>query len=339
MSSLPTINSGTPGSPNYYDLSGLVITSGWTADGVHDVVLYSESGDNAAMFDNAPVLLTNATNVKFKNTKHCNVADYAIDITGGNRTTLASGGNLLEGIEVFDCGGTYAVKLDGVGNGAQGIYVHDVDGRGVQLGGPVGSNDQFIKHSRFIRCAKAISDCGAVYLGGLDPSQAGNQLLYNFFDEIYGVDALNWAIYLDNHASLVTVKGNKVKNSRNGVFLNGGRDCLIDSNVFEALSAVGVVIKDRNTDVWPYVANTLQDMTSAPYAKYAHLTALAATHAVISTHDCYTGDDATWPKGNVVSNNQNIRTTPYSLSVGTTVTLTSSSTRAKDKVQYIGNQY
>lgn len=82
------------------------------------------------------------------------------------------------------------------------------------------------------RVCRESSDCGALYMGR-SWLMRGNEIRHNYFHDIVGVDG-KWCrtVYLDDMMSGAHVYGNVFERTPWGVFISGGRDNLVENNLF-----------------------------------------------------------------------------------------------------------
>jgi len=181
--------------------------------------------------------------------KSCNIyqtGQGAIILNGGNRETLTPAGNFAANNDCWDFqrwAWTYhpGVAISGVGNVIAHNHFHDVPHQAVLLHG----NDHVIEFNEMDRMCNETHDAGAFYLGR-NPTERGNIVRYNYIHDMApGHDAQ--AVYLDDCACGTCVYGNVIARCKRGVLLGGGRDNVIENNVFVDC-AVGVYIDARGTN-------------------------------------------------------------------------------------------
>jgi len=93
----------------------------------------------------------------------------------------------------------------------------------------LGGNDHLIEFNEVHHVCMETHDAGAFYMGR-DWSQRGNVVRYNFFHEMGNGDVQ--AIYLDDWTSGVTVYGNICQGALRGILVGGGRDNIMENNIF-----------------------------------------------------------------------------------------------------------
>lgn len=164
----------------------------------------------------------------------CNIyqcGQGAIILAGGDRKTLTPAANFASNNDLWDYqrwSWAYhpGVQISGVGNIISHNHFHDVPHQAILLHG----NDHLIEFNEMDHMCNETSDAGAFYLGR-NPTERGNIVRYNYVHDMSdGHDAQ--AVYLDDCACGTTVYGNVIVHCRRGVLLGGGRDNIIENNVF-----------------------------------------------------------------------------------------------------------
>ena len=80
-------------------------------------------------------------------------------------------------------------------------------------------------------CA-VLTDCGGIYTEAPDNLALNTRIENNTVTNVGRSQRLAWGIYLDNRSNAVTVSGNTVSSSGNGMLINGGHDNAISGNTF-----------------------------------------------------------------------------------------------------------
>jgi hypothetical protein len=156
-----------------------------------------------------------------------------IRLSGGERSTLLPAGLLAQGnriqhfnrwVKAYRPG----VMLMGVGNVARANLIANGPHTGLTFYG----NDHLVEYNELHTLATETGDVGAIYTGR-DWTARGNILRYNFLHDIKG-PGLHGArgIYLDDQASGTSVEGNLFVRVDRPVFIGGGRDNMVDNNLF-----------------------------------------------------------------------------------------------------------
>ena len=166
----------------------------------------------------------------------CDIYDVAaggIQLSGGNRETLIPGNNFADNNHIHDFGRIYrtyspAIGMTGVGNRMSHNYIHDSPHAGVLFNG----NEHVLEYNEIHDIAKETGDVGAFYIGR-DWTCRGNIIRYNYFHHLLGPGLYGVrAVYLDDWASGTTVYGNVFYKAGRAAFIGGGRDNIIENNLF-----------------------------------------------------------------------------------------------------------
>ena len=182
--------------------------------------------------------------------------DGALVLDGGDRATLTPARHLALNNHIHDYARwvrTYApaINLRGVGNTVAHNDIHSAPHNGILLHG----NDHVIEYNDLHDLCWETSDVGAFYLGR-NWTERGNVVRYNRFADIRGVHgqgltlhgvAAN-SVYLDDMASGVEVTGNIFDRASLGVLLGGGRDNIIQNNLF--LDTEPCILVDARATNW-----------------------------------------------------------------------------------------
>jgi len=159
--------------------------------------------------------------------------DGGIVLSGGDRQKLRPAGNFAVNNHIHHFSRwsrTYrpAVKISGVGNRIANNLIHDGPHMGVWIKG----NEHVLEFNEVHSVCQETGDVGAFYLGG-DWTERGNIIRYNFFHDIHAPYSHGANIlYLDDFASGTSVFGNIFQNVHRGVAIGGGRDNIIENNIF-----------------------------------------------------------------------------------------------------------
>lgn len=171
----------------------------------------------------------------------CDIYDtgeYGIILGGGDRKTLEPGRNFALNNDIHHFGRwvrTYrpAVFLCGVGNRVAHNRTHDAPHTAVLFWG----NDHVLEFNEVYRVCTETGDAGAFYIGR-DWTQRGHAIRYNYFHDLgaalhreSGFNAV-MAVYLDDTACGTTVFGNIMCRINHAVLIGGGRDNIVENNIF-----------------------------------------------------------------------------------------------------------
>lgn len=157
-----------------------------------------------------------------------------VTLSGGNRTKLEHANHFLERSTVRDFSRLsktlrVAAELNGVGQQVLGNVISDAPHTAIFFVG----NDHRIADNEIFSVVKETSDAGAIYTGR-DFTARGTVIENNFLHDIQadtkGREVKG--VYLDDQASGITVRNNVFARVQQPVFIGGGRDNLVEDNVF-----------------------------------------------------------------------------------------------------------
>ncbi len=173
-------------------------------------------------------------------------------VSGGDRKTLTPGNHLIENCDVHELSRidhtyTPAVLLNGVGNRVARNRLHDIPSSAMRIEG----NDHVIELNEIYRVVRESDDQGGADMFG-NATYRGNVFRYNYWHHIGNqtnpqeAPACGQAgIRLDDAISGTRIYGNIFyrasagKLGFGGVQIHGGKDNLVDNNVFvECMAAV-----------------------------------------------------------------------------------------------------
>ncbi|MEI7807668.1 MAG: right-handed parallel beta-helix repeat-containing protein [Verrucomicrobiota bacterium] len=156
-----------------------------------------------------------------------------IYLVGGDRKTLAPAGHFAENNHIHHFGRwdrmyRPGIFMSGVGLRASHNLIHDAPHSAILFGG----NDHVIEFNEIHNVCNESHDCGAIY-AGRSWTLRGHMIRHNYLHHLSGKDGgpCN-GIYLDDLFSSATVQGNVFYQTLRPVFLGGGRDNIIENNVF-----------------------------------------------------------------------------------------------------------
>ena len=183
-----------------------------------------------------------------------NIGSTGIVVNGGDRKTLTPAGNMAVNNHIRRFGRwsrTYAgaVSVHGVGNVVRNNKMCD----GPHLAVAYGGNENRIERNEIFDVLRETSDAGALYTGR-DWTTQGNVITENFIHDL-GVPDVNgtMGVYIDDCDCGDTIERNIFYRAKRAVFLGGGRDNIVRSNLFIEcfqgihLDARGMTWKQWNT--------------------------------------------------------------------------------------------
>lgn len=159
--------------------------------------------------------------------------DGGIRINGGDRNSLTPAGHFAVNNDIHRYSRsviTYrpAVRLNGVGNRLAHNHIHHGPHCGVLFSG----NEHVLEFNEVNHVCYETGDVGAFYIGR-DWTERGNVVRHNYFHHIEGPYTHGaMSVYLDDAASGTTIFGNIFYKASKAAFVGGGRDNLIENNIF-----------------------------------------------------------------------------------------------------------
>ncbi|MHC4532856.1 MAG: right-handed parallel beta-helix repeat-containing protein [Planctomycetota bacterium] len=227
------------------------------------------------------------------NVMHCeiyNTGSGGISMRGGDRKTLKPGKHLTFNNHIHHYGRwqrmyTPAISLSGVGNRAVHNLIHTAPHMAVMFSG----NDHVMEFNEMHNVCLESNDAGAIY-AGRDWTMRGTVIRYNYLHEITGFrDRGCVGVYLDDMFCGTKIYGNVFYRVTRAAFIGGGRDCLVENNIFVdcnpalhidaramtwAKYHVGTTMTERlkampyMSELWrkryPRLVNILEDEPAAP---------------------------------------------------------------------------
>jgi hypothetical protein len=162
-----------------------------------------------------------------------NTANNGVTLDGGDRKRLAPGGLYVENCHIHHFSRwnpVYkpAVSVQGVGNRVAHNLMHDSPHMAIAFSG----NDHVIEFNEIHSVVYQSNDAGVMY-AGFNPTMRGHEIRYNYIHHIYGYEGRGCVgVYLDDMFCSAHIHGNVFYQVPRAAFVGGGRDNLIDNNVF-----------------------------------------------------------------------------------------------------------
>lgn len=226
------------------------------------------------------------------------MGEGGISLSGGDRKTLTPSNHLAANNHIHHYARWHrmyrpAIALNGVGNKARHNFIHDAPHQAIAFSG----NDHLIEFNRIERVCLESNDAGAIY-SGRDWTWRGTIIRFNLFRDIVGFQNKGcMGVYLDDMLCGTTVFGNIFVNVTRAAFIGGGRDNIVENNVF--VDCEPAVHVDARAMGWAsyHVETTMKDrLMAVPYKqppwseKYPQLVNILE-------------DEPAAPKGNIVRRN------------------------------------
>jgi hypothetical protein len=201
------------------------------------------------------ILVDGGKNVVISDCKIDDIAETAIYIKGGDRTTLSPAGHVIRNstIRNFDLDSrTYHPGIDiyGVGISVENNLIEESPHTAILLHG----NDHVIRGNKFRNLVTESDDAGAIY-AGRDWTERGTVIEDNIFSDIGMQDGASAAeatgrkyisaIYLDDQESGYRIERNVFDHVSRPVFIHGGRDNVVKDNAFLRCEHEGIFLHRR----------------------------------------------------------------------------------------------
>ena len=227
-----------------------------------------------------------------------NIGNGGIQLNGGDRKTLTPAGHKVENCHIHDYGQwrlthSPALLLDGVGMVVRHNYIHDAPNQAIIFRG----NDHLIEYNEIHDVCRASNDVGVIY-SGRDWTWRGNVIRYNFIHHVTGYqDNKAMGVYLDDMLCGTIIYGNVFYKVTRAVFIGGGRDNIVENNIFvECDPAIHV---DARALGWAsyHVDTTMKErLLAMPYKDRVWRTHYPRLLNILD-------DNPAAPKGNVIRRN------------------------------------
>lgn len=156
-----------------------------------------------------------------------------ISLVGGDRETLIPAGHFAENNHIHHYARlqrTYAsgIQMSGVGLRATRNLIHNAPHMAIGFGG----NDHIIEGNEIHSVCYESNDAGAIY-AGRNWTMRGHKILDNYMHDINGFRNEGCVgVYLDDMFAAADITGNLFVNVYRAAFIGGGRDCLVENNLF-----------------------------------------------------------------------------------------------------------
>jgi hypothetical protein len=179
------------------------------------------------------VTINDSANTQLVSSDIYSIGGSAITLKGGDRNSLTSANICVINNKIHDYATvikTYqpGILIKGVGNCIKNNEIYDAPYIGIWFSG----NNHSIENNNIHHVVNQSNDAGAIY-AGRDWTSRGTIIKHNYLHDIQGYkDKGAKGIYLDDEFSGVTISGNIFDNVYDAVFIGGGRDNIVDNNLF-----------------------------------------------------------------------------------------------------------
>jgi hypothetical protein len=228
--------------------------------------------------------------------------DGGIVLDGGDRQTLTAAGHYAENNHIhhysrWDRMYQPALTLAGVGNRAAHNLIHDAPHEAIAFSG----NDHVIEFNEIHHVCTEANDGGAIY-SGRDWTWRGTVIRHNYLHDITGRNGEGcMGVYLDDMLCGTRVHGNVFYRVTEAAFIGGGRDNVIDNNIFvDCNPAVHVDARAMNWAAYHVDTTMKERLQAVPYRQPPWRDRYPGLAKILD-------DDPAAPKGNVVSRNICVR--------------------------------
>jgi len=309
-----------PGAAEVSVAPGLLVIDGAHDLVVRDLVFEAARGD--------AITIRGASRVELTGCTIRGVGGWAVKITGGNDdsvsrceiTDTGEGGVLLDGghrrtlvpghhraidnhihhYSRWKRTAQAAIELIGVGHAVIGNHIHDAPHLAVAFSG----NDHVIEHNLIERVCEEVNDAGAI-AAGRDWTMRGTVIRDNVIRDVRGFRGAGCnGVMLDDLYSGTTVTGNTFERVARGVLVGGGRDNVIDHNLFiDCTTAIRLDGRGLGWAAYSIPESMRPALEAVPYrdpawsARYPHLATIL-------------DDDPGAPKYNQITGNRAVRCGP-----------------------------
>lgn len=166
----------------------------------------------------------------------CDISEMSlggITLRGGDRMTLTPAGHYASNNHIHHFGrwmrtGCYALIVDGVGSRLDHNLIHDAPFEAIYLRG----NDHTLEYNEIHHVTQETGDAGAFHTGR-NWTWQGNVIRFNYLHDLKGPGLHGvMGVYLDDWASGFHVYGNLFYRAGRATLIGGGRDNLVENNIY-----------------------------------------------------------------------------------------------------------
>jgi hypothetical protein len=232
---------------------------------------------------------------------HCEIASTGlggISLAGGDRATLTPADHHAIGNHIHDYSRWKrtlqpAIALDGVGLRAAHNHIHDAPHQAIAFSG----NDHVIEGNDIHDVCEETRDAGAIY-ASRDWTARGTQIRNNIIHDIHGFDGQGAVgVYLDDMLSGTTVEHNIFDDVTRAVFIGGGRDNVIERNVFtNCATAIHVDARGLDWAAYSVEQDMMPRLHAVPYTSERWRARYPSLSSILENHPAA-------PRGNTLAHN------------------------------------
>ncbi len=225
----------------------------------------------------------------------------AISMDGGDRPTLTPAGHVARNNHIHDYGQWFrmyhaGISISGVGITVAHNHIHNAPHMAIYFNG----NDFLIEYNEIHDVCLESNDAGAIY-AGRDWTMRGTEVRYNYLYNITGFrDAGCVGVYLDDMFGGTRIYGNLFYRVTRAAFIGGGRDVMVDNNVFvDCRSAFYADNRAQNWAADTVPTTMVERLNAMPYMNDLWTKRYPELLRILS-------DEPAAPKGNVISRNVSV---------------------------------
>ncbi len=156
-----------------------------------------------------------------------------VSLSGGDRKSLTPAGHYADNNHIHHYGRwkpmySAGISLNGVGNRATHNLIDNAPHQAISFSG----NDHLMEFNEIHSVCFESNDAGAIY-AGRDWTMRGTIIRHNFLHDISGFEGRGCVgVYLDDMFCGTEISGNIFRRVTSAAFIGGGRDCLVENNIF-----------------------------------------------------------------------------------------------------------
>jgi len=276
-------------------------------------------------------IINGVNNSTIENNTFSYTAKPAVYVTGGNRDTLTSSGNIIKNNYFYKCANVQrSLPMAWIRYGCGDVFENNIMHNAAFHALNYNGNDYKIQNNEIYNANREASDVGMIYTGR-SFTERGSVVKNNYLHDGYPKDSRitpsNNAIYFDDTINGQTAEGNIIENVHRGVTSNGMQDNSIINNTFmdcEYAYHANDSFLSENDSLQNGGYATVKDNTY--YDKYTNMDSLRSdTHKGKPHYNVITGNTlynsgsfisnaiTSWsliPKHNTVSDNNTVTAKP-----------------------------
>jgi len=232
--------------------------------------------------------------------------DGGISIESGVAKTLSTGGSYATNNYIHDWSRWNrmmrpAIRILGAANSAS----HNLIENGPHIAILFSGNDQLIEYNEIRNVCYEARDAGAIY-AGLSWTMRGSQIRFNYLHDITGLNGRGCVgVYLDDMYSGTAIFGNVFYNVPSAAFVGGGRDNVIQNNLFiycnpaVHVDSRGLGWARRTVEAWVREGREKGTLLGVGFNKPPYSNRYPQLAKILE-------DEPAAPKGTLIANNINV---------------------------------